>query len=88
MLNNELYVGKLVWNRQRFIKDPASGKRQARLNPHEKWIYEDVTELRIIEDELWHEVKQRQQKLRKMIINDGGRSELARRPRYLLSGAA
>ena len=86
VLNNELYVGKLVWNRQRFIKDPTSGKRQARLNPHEKWIYEDVTELRIIEDELWHEVKQRQQKLRKMIIDNEGRSELARRPRYLLSG--
>ena len=22
ILNNEMYVGKLVWNRQRFIKDP------------------------------------------------------------------
>lgn len=28
ILNNEMYVGKLVWNRQRFIKDPDSGKRQ------------------------------------------------------------
>ena len=27
ILNNELYVGRLVWNRQRFIKDPTSGKR-------------------------------------------------------------
>jgi len=30
VLNNELYVGQLVWNRQRFIKDPTTGKRQAR----------------------------------------------------------
>jgi hypothetical protein len=60
-----------------FIKDPASGKRQARLNPHEKWIYEDVTELQIIEDELWHEVKQRQQKLRKMIIDNGGSERIS-----------
>jgi len=22
ILNNELYVGRLVWNRQRFVKDP------------------------------------------------------------------
>jgi len=29
ILNNELYVGRLVWNRQRFIKDPTSGKRKA-----------------------------------------------------------
>lgn len=28
ILNNEIYVGKLVWNRQRFIKDPDTGKRQ------------------------------------------------------------
>ena len=32
ILNNELYVGRIVWNRQRFIKDPNTGKRQARLN--------------------------------------------------------
>ena len=31
ILNNELYVGRLVWNRQQFIKDPDSGRRQARL---------------------------------------------------------
>ena len=32
ILNNELYVGRRVWNRQRFVKDPRTGKRQARLN--------------------------------------------------------
>lgn len=26
LLNNELYVGRLVWNRMRYIKDPATGK--------------------------------------------------------------
>ena len=36
VLNNELYIGKLVWNRPRFVKDPATGKRQARLNPLEE----------------------------------------------------
>jgi site-specific DNA recombinase len=30
LLNNELYIGRLVWNCQRFITDPATGKRQAR----------------------------------------------------------
>ena len=30
ILNNELYVGRLVWNRQRFVKDPEIGRRQAR----------------------------------------------------------
>lgn len=47
ILNNELYVGRLVWNRQRFIKDPDTRKRQARLNSRDKWIVQDVPELRI-----------------------------------------
>ena len=42
ILNNERYIGRLVWNRQQFIKDPDTGKRQARLNPESKWILEEV----------------------------------------------
>ena len=29
ILHNELYIGRLVWNRQRFLKDPDTGKRVA-----------------------------------------------------------
>jgi len=36
VLNNEHYIGRLVWNRQRFVKDPSTGRRQARLNPPEE----------------------------------------------------
>lgn len=49
ILNNELYIGRLVWNRQRFLKDPATGRRQARPNPERDWIVEDVPHLRIVE---------------------------------------
>ena len=38
ILNNELYIGKLVWNRQKVVKDPATGKRQVRPNPCDEWI--------------------------------------------------
>ena len=38
ILNNEMYVGRLVWNRQRFIKDPDTGKCQARPNPESEWV--------------------------------------------------
>ncbi|WP_422368603.1 recombinase family protein [Pelagibius sp.] len=61
ILNNELYIGRLIWNRQRYLKDPATGKRQARLNPPETWIVEDVPELRIVDDDLWQQAKDRQQ---------------------------
>jgi site-specific DNA recombinase len=56
LLQNELCVGKLVWNKQRYVKDPTSGKRLARLNPEASWIVQDVPALRIIEQSLWDEV--------------------------------
>ncbi len=88
VLNNELYVGRLVWNRQRFVKDPETGRRQARLNPPEAWIVEEVPELRIVPDDLWAQAKARQAATRKALTADGRgvRSERARRPRHLFSG--
>lgn len=62
-LNNALYRGELVWNRQRFIKDPITGKRQVRLNPEEEWVIKDVPHLRIIDESLWQAVKDRQQEV-------------------------
>ena len=80
ILNNELYIGRLVWNRLRYVKDPDTGKRVSRLNPESEWIVKDVPELRIVDDELWTKVKARQQGLRK-------RSTFfdKQRPRMLLS---
>jgi site-specific DNA recombinase len=88
ILNNELYIGRLVWNRQQFVKDPHTGRRQARLNPKTKWIVERVPHLRIIDDQLWDLVKERQLASRSAVLTSdkGVRSERARRPRYLLSG--
>ena len=59
ILRNELYIGRLVWNRQRFIRDPQTGKRISRMNPADEWIIEDVPELRIVDDELWGRTKGR-----------------------------
>ena len=88
ILNNDLYVGRLIWNRQRFVKDPSTGRRQARMNPENEWIVTDVLHLRIIDDGLWTKVKERQQITRQRIVKSPTniRSEQARRPRYLLSG--
>jgi site-specific DNA recombinase len=87
ILNNELYIGKLVWNRQTFIKDPNTGRRQARPNRPEEWVVQEVLDLRIIADALWNEVKARQQRVRLALTHDnaGIRSERARQPVHLLS---
>ena len=61
ILNNELYIGRLVWNRLRYVKDPETGKRVSRSNPREEWIITDVPHLRIIDCELWDNAKARQE---------------------------
>ncbi len=89
ILNNEMYIGKLVWNRQRFLKDPDTGKRQARPNPESEWIIQEVPELRILDDDLWQAAKARQASIKKpRTDNDEGDNHFRdrRRPKYLFSG--
>ena len=87
MLNNELYVGRMVWNRQRFVKDPDTGKRLARLNPPTEWITKEVPELRVVSDELWQSAKARQASIqRKWSAKEPRRFNQFRRPKYLFSG--
>ena len=95
ILNNELYIGRLVWNRLRYVKDPATGKRVSRPNPPDSLITSEVPDLRIVDGELWQAVKQRQGEASK---KHGRQSKdqapiqertgfwSHQRPRYLLSG--
>ncbi|MGU3401703.1 recombinase family protein [Brucellaceae bacterium D45D] len=90
ILNNEMYVGRIIWNRQRFIKDPDTGKRQARPNPESEWVVQNVPELRILDDDLWQAVKVRQGEHR-IERDKNGYADVAavntrRRPKYLFSG--
>jgi site-specific DNA recombinase len=101
ILNNELYIGRLVWNRLRYVKDPSTGKRVSRPNPPESFVINEVPELRIVDDELWQAVKTRQKLARKMAFSSGtaalSMDDAAHskpkagfwsnhRPRHLLSG--
>ena len=88
VLRNELYAGRVVWNRQRFIKDPVTGKRQARPNPKEDWVIAEVPHLRIIGDDLWTAAQERLSSHRRQTTATDFPNRLnpAHRPRYLLSG--
>ena len=83
ILNNELYIGRRVWNRQKYEKDPDTGKRISRPNPRAHWITTDVPKLRILEDDLWQQAKARQAATRYTVKTGIVR---ARRPKYLFSG--
>ena len=87
ILNNELYIGRLVWNRLRYVKDPETGKRISRLNPEEDWVNNEVPELRIVPQNLWDRIKARQANLTRPKGESADRPFWdRRRPRYLFSG--
>jgi site-specific DNA recombinase len=87
ILNNELYIGRLVWNRLRYIKHPNTGKRVSRLNPDSEWIVKEVPDLRIVDQELWGKVKSRQGSLDSIkAYNCDNALTRKRRPKYLFSG--
>lgn len=80
ILSNTLYIGRIVYNRQRFIKDPATGKRQARPNPPSEWMEGEAPDMRIIEQGVWDAAQARRTK------SDGTALRNRRRPPRLLSG--
>jgi len=89
VLNNDLYRGKLVWNRLRYIKDPDTGKRVSRLNPENDWVSTETPQLRIICNDLWQAVKERQQKTAIVRVDKNDKKTGMwdrKRPKYLLSG--
>lgn len=90
ILNNELYIGRLVWNRLRYIKDPDTGKRVSRLNPEAEWIIHEAPEFQIIDDDLWQRVVARKAEISARYeeagASGGNGLTAARRPPSLLSG--
>lgn len=87
ILNNELYIGRIVWNRMRYVRDPDTGKRVSRANPESEWITSEAPHLRIVPDDLWEAVKRRQKQIRASAQSRSQRqTNRQRRPRYLFSG--
>jgi len=93
ILNNELYVGRRIWNRQRFVRKPGSKQRISRLNPENEWKVLEVPHLRIVDEGIWRQVKARQAMLDEIRLDNQvegkaplSGSQAARRPAYLLSG--
>jgi site-specific DNA recombinase len=87
ILNNELYVGRLIWNRLRYLKDPDTGKRVSRLNPESEWVIQEVPEMRIVDQGVWDAVKARQQSLAYETCEPGENAlNERRRPKHLFAG--
>ncbi len=93
ILNNEAYVGRIVWNRRQWVKDPATGKRLPRPRPESEWIVTEQPELRIVDQPTWDRVKRRQREVSLTIgarvragLAPSSANRLGRPPQYLFSG--
>lgn len=80
ILQNRLYAGEIVWNRQRFIKDPSTGKRVSRPNPESEWIRQPVPQLAILGRDLFDAAQER--KAERGAVHPSH----SRKPKHLLSG--
>ncbi|POH33796.1 MULTISPECIES: recombinase family protein [Sinorhizobium] len=87
ILNNELYIGRVVWNRREYRKNPDTEKRVARPNSRDEWIVTEQPDLRIVSDALWTAVKKRQMEVEQSFSRTTtNRLNRGHRPQYLLSG--
>jgi site-specific DNA recombinase len=88
MLRREMYAGRAIWNRSRFVKSPGSNKRVRRPRPRSEWRLIDRPELRIVDDELWERVQARLAWTKKIYGQQRHNGLLNRTAssRYLLSG--
>lgn len=59
MLRRDLYRGRIVWNKRRYIKNPGTNKRVSRPRPESEWIVFERPELRIVSEDLWKKVQKR-----------------------------
>jgi site-specific DNA recombinase len=91
ILKNEKYLGRWVWNKTTFVKDPETGKRTPMSRPKDDWVIDDRPDLAIVDPELWTRVEERLQAVRAAY----GGTERNKRPRgqapelysrHLLSG--
>jgi site-specific DNA recombinase len=79
ILHNELYVGRLVWNRVRMVRDPTTGKRVSRPNPKSEWRRVQTEHLRLVSDEVFAAAQLRRQ-------SHGPTQPPRRKPKRMLSG--
>ena len=57
ILRNEIYLGKLIFNRSHVVRDPITNKKKFIGNPEANWTKVDVPHLRIVSDAQWAAVR-------------------------------
>lgn len=79
ILANPIYVGKLIWNRRKWVRNPETKRKAPELRPESEWIITEHPELCIIPQDLWERVQQRRKTKKTWTATR------PRTPKYLLS---
>jgi site-specific DNA recombinase len=89
MLRNEIYVGRLIYNRTRWVYNPETETRRSKDNPREEWkIYEGPMLPAIVDLKTWdraQEIIKSRAQIGKGFLRESS-SGIARNQKYLLSG--
>lgn len=90
ILGNPIYVGRVLWNRSQWIKDPVTGRRIRRERPESDWVIADQPDLRIVDQEAWDLAQKRARRIRASTraVQDrrGPQARGGQRAKYLFSG--
>lgn len=81
LLRNELYIGRVIWNRRQWLKDPETGSRRYVERPPSEWQRRDAPELRVVPQAVWDLVQGRSQR-----AEAGGLQKRGRPARTLFGG--
>jgi site-specific DNA recombinase len=60
LIRNEVYLGRLVYNKSKTMRDPVTGRKREVGQPPETWTRVEKPEWRIVSDDLWNAVRQRE----------------------------
>ena len=80
ILQNPLYAGRIIWNRLRMDRDPATGKRVSRANLKSDWHEKEAPHLAIVDRQVFDAAQARKEERAK------GHPVHHKRPRHILSG--
>lgn len=90
LLGNQIYNGRQVWNKTKWVKDPATGRRRRTMRPTSEWVITEHEELKIVDDATWAAAEARTRAIRartaKMQEASGKGASGGRGPKYLFSG--
>lgn len=83
MLLNERYVGRITWNRSKWVQVPGRKSRRRVARPESEWVTQDDPVLAIVSPQLWAAAQAR---FRRVHASARGRPAGTGRHVYLISG--